>query len=194
MERLGAQTQEKRAVAQAASQILKDGDVVMIDGGTTTFQLAEFIAHKRIRVITNSLMFAHAIDRLRASKLGAEICLTGGLLEPQSGVVVGPLAEESIRRYRANWAFLSAAGVDGDTVTNYNEAVLGSEHLMIQQSEKVALLVDSAKIGRRAMCELCRVEELDYFFTVDDRIHSPALDRIAASGVEVVRVKRPSED
>jgi DeoR/GlpR family transcriptional regulator of sugar metabolism len=139
-ERLGTHTAEKRLIARAAAQLLCDGDVVMIDGGTTTFQLAEFISHKRITVITNSLMMAHAIDRLKAGKLGAEVYLTGGLLEPQSGVVVGPLAEESLRRYRAKWVFLSAAGIDTETVTNYNEAVLGSEHLMIAQSEQVVLL------------------------------------------------------
>ena len=187
-ERLGSNTAEKRLVARAAAQILNDGDVVMIDGGTTTFQLAEFIAHKRIRVITNSLMMAHAIDRLKAGKLGAEVYLTGGLLEPQSGVVVGPLAEESLRRYRAKWVFLSAAGIDAETVTNYNEAVLGSERLMISQSEQVVLLADSSKLGRQSMCELCRVGDVDRFFTVANTRHEPTVTAIADQGVEVVRV------
>ena len=58
----------------------------LVNGGTTTFLLAEFVAHKRIRVITNSLMMAHAIDGLKQGKLGAEVHLTGGVLEPQSGL------------------------------------------------------------------------------------------------------------
>ena len=188
VERLKANQAEKRRVAEAAAQILADGDVVMIDGGTTTFLLAEFVAHKRIRVITNSLMMAHAIDGLKQGKLGAEVHLTGGVLEPQSGLVTGPLAEESLRRYRAKWAFLSAAGVDEEAATNYNEAVLGSEHLMIRQSEQIVLLADSAKLGRRAMCELCRTTDLDRIFTITSPGNAALLDRIASQGVEVTQL------
>ncbi len=123
--RLAENATEKKAIAEAAAALLKDGDVVMIDGGTTTYQLCEYIAHKRIRIITNSLVIAQAVDRLKGRERGAEIYLTGGILEPESSVLSGPPAEAFLKRYHANWAFLSAAGVDAREVTNYNEAVLG---------------------------------------------------------------------
>jgi DeoR/GlpR family transcriptional regulator of sugar metabolism len=183
--RLEQETDAKRAIARAAAELLKDGDVVMIDGGTTTFQLAEFIALKRIRVITNSLVIAQAIDRLKSGKLGAEVYLTGGMLEPESGLVVGPQAEEFLRRYRAQWAFLGAAGVDAEAITNYNEAVLSSEKLMISQSAKLVVLADPSKIGRRAMCELCPVRQLDFLFTARTKATAPLLRKIGQSGVDV---------
>ena len=76
-ERLDENASEKRAIAHATAALLEDGDVVMIDGGTTTFHLCPFIALKRIRVITNSLVIAHEVDRLKGSQRGAEIHLTG---------------------------------------------------------------------------------------------------------------------
>jgi DeoR/GlpR family transcriptional regulator of sugar metabolism len=163
--RLAENTAEKRAIAEAAAALLADGDVVMIDGGTTTYQLCEFIAHKRIRIITNSLVIAQAVDRLKGRERGAEIYLTGGILEPESSVLSGPPAEAFLRRYHAQWAFLSAAGVDAKEVTNYNEAVLASERLMIERSDRVVVLADHTKLGRRAMCVLCPLGKVDHLFT-----------------------------
>ena len=181
--RLEQETDAKRAIARAAAELLRDGDVVMIDGGTTTFQLAEFIALKRIRVITNSLVIAQAIDRLKAGKLGAEVYLTGGLLEPESGLVVGPQAEEFLKRYRAQWAFLGAAGVDAKSVTNYNEAVLASEKRMIAQAEKLVVLADATKLGKQAMCVLCPIGEVDHLFTQKSSATSAMLRQIGRAGV-----------
>jgi DeoR/GlpR family transcriptional regulator of sugar metabolism len=176
--RLAENATEKRAIAEAAAALLKDGDVVMIDGGTTTYQLCEHIAHKRIRIITNSLVIAQAVDRLKGRERGAEIYLTGGILEPESSVLSGPPAEAFLKRYHANWAFLSAAGVDAREVTNYNEAVLASERLMIEQSDRVALIVDHTKMGRRAMCLLCPLGKVDHIFTGDH----PAARKVLRAG------------
>jgi DeoR/GlpR family transcriptional regulator of sugar metabolism len=165
--RLTENAAEKRVIAEGAAQLLEDGDVVMIDGGTTTYQLCEFIALKRIRIITNSLVIAQAVDRLKGRQRGAEIYLTGGILQPESSVLSGPPAEAFLKRYHARWAFLSAAGVDAKEATNHNEAVLASERLMIEQSERVALLVDHTKLGQRAMCGLSSLTKVDHLFTGD---------------------------
>ena len=163
--RLSANAAEKRAIAQAAAALLAEGDVVMIDGGTTTYRLCEFIALQRIRIITNSLVIAQAVDRIKGGQRGADVYLTGGILQPESGIVAGPPAEAFLRRYHANWAFLGAAGVDAKSATNYNEAVLASEHLMIEQSSRIAILVDHTKLAQRAMCGLCALSKVDRVIT-----------------------------
>ncbi|MEA3210452.1 MAG: hypothetical protein QOE70_3509 [Chthoniobacter sp.] len=187
-QRLAEHEKEKRAIAQAAAGLLEDGDVVMIDGGTTTYQLCEFIALKRIRIITNSLVIAQAVDRLKGRQRGAEIYLTGGVLQPESGVVAGPPAEAFLRRYHARWAFLSAAGIDAKSATNYNEAVLASERLMIEQSERVALLVDHAKLGRRAMCELCPLSKVHDLITDAASESMPFVRALKRAGLQVTLV------
>lgn len=187
-ERLDENAAEKRAIAQAAAALLEDGDVVMIDGGTTTFHLCPFIALKRIRVITNSLVIAHEVDRLKGSQRGAEIHLTGGMLQPSSGVVAGRSAEAFLKRYHAKWAFISAAGVDATAATNHNESVLASEQLMIAQSSKVALLVDHSKLGRRAMSVLCPLGKVDVLFTGDREESREMCEEIAQARVTVQRV------
>jgi DeoR/GlpR family transcriptional regulator of sugar metabolism len=185
--RLAVQAQEKRAIARAAAQLPCDGDVVMIDGGTTTYQLAEFIAGRRLRVITNSLVIAQAIDQFQGSRRGAEVLLCGGTLQPESGIVAGPAAEAFLKRYRADWLFLGCAGVDAERVTNYEEAVLASEKLMIERSAHLVLVADHTKLGRAAMCELCPTRKLDHLVT---SAAAPAqlAKKISTLGVKVERV------
>lgn len=187
-ERLDENVAEKRAIAHAAAALLEEGDVVMIDGGTTTFHLCPFIALRRIRVITNSLVIAHEVDRLKGSQRGAEIHLTGGILQPSSGVVAGRSAEAFLKRYHAKWAFISAAGVDATAATNHNESVLGSEQSMIAQSSNLALLVDHSKLGRQAMSVLCPISKVDVLITGEREESRKLCRQIERAGVRVERV------
>jgi DeoR/GlpR family transcriptional regulator of sugar metabolism len=186
--RLVALAEEKEAIARAAAELLQEGDVVMIDGGTTTLRLAEFIAKKRIRVITNSLMIAQAIAQGKGGRPGAEVHLTGGTLQPESDVVAGPQAEAFLRLYHANWAFLGAAGVDENAATNYNEAVLASERLMIEQSARIAILADHTKLGRTAMCRLCGLDKVNRLITDAHPSTGELVARLRRIGVEVSEV------
>jgi len=187
-QRLATNSAEKRAIAQAAAMLLEDGDVVIIDGGTTTFHLCEFIALKPICIITNSLVIAQAVDRLKGARRGAEIHLSGGQLQPESGVVAGPQAEAFLRQYHAKWAFLGAAGVDEKAATNYHEAVLTSERLMIAQSDRIALLADHSKFGRTAMCVLCPLKSVSQLITDAHPDTQALLQRIRDTGVEISEV------
>jgi len=183
--RLANQAEEKRAIARAAAALVSDGDVVMIDGGTTTYQLAEFLAEKRIRVITNSVVIAQAIDQFQGSRRGAEVLLCGGALQPESGIVAGPAAEAFLKRYRADWLLLGCAGVDDERVTNFEETVLASEKLMIERSARIALLADHTKLGRTAMCP---TRQLDQLFTSEAPEQSALLRKIERAGVKVEQV------
>ncbi len=186
--RLAAQAGEKLAIARAAAELLSEGDVVMIDGGTTTLQMAEFIAHKRLRVITNSVVIAQTIDQFRGSQRGAEVHLTGGILQPESGVVAGPSAEIFLKRYHARWAFLGAAGIDEQSATNYSEAVLESERLMIEQSAQIVLLADHTKLGKQAMCTLCALTQVHRLITGAVPERAEFVARLRGTGVDVMEV------
>lgn len=182
-QRLGVLMEEKRDIARAAAALLRDGDVVFIDGGTTTYQLCEFLAQKRIRILTNSLAIAHAIDCHRGEQRGAELILSGGILQAGSGLVAGPAAEVFFRRYRADWLFLSAAGIDADGVYNYDEDVLSSEKIMIERAARTVLLLDHSKIGRTAMCRLSSVRKIHLLITSPMAGRSPAWSAIKAVGI-----------
>ena len=100
-------------------------------------------------------------------------------------MVAGPQAETFLRLYHANWAFLGAAGVDENAATNYNEAVLASERLMIEQSARIAILADHTKLGRTAMCRLCGLDKINRLITDAHPSTGELVARLRRLGVEV---------
>jgi DeoR/GlpR family transcriptional regulator of sugar metabolism len=151
---------EKARIARAACALVRDGDVLIIDGGTTTLGMAAEMANRRVRILTNSLLIALQIDRLRTAREGADVFLTGGQLYPGSALLVGPQTIEDIDSCHARWAFLSAGGLDADGTTNTNQLVVECERAMIRQAEQSVVLADSSKWGRRDMVRASRWSEI----------------------------------
>ncbi len=179
--------QEKKAIAKKAASLVQEGDVILIDGGTTTLEMALLIANLKIRIITNSLLIAHEIQHKRAGWKGAEIFLTGGFLYPDSGLIVGPEANKNIMQYHADYAFLSAGGIEEKIITNSNQLVVETERTMMQQSDQVIILADKSKIGSRNMVKLCDPEEVDILIT-NVQVDNPILSTLKKSGINILQV------
>ncbi|MBA2117333.1 DeoR/GlpR family DNA-binding transcription regulator [Bremerella alba] len=153
---------QKLEIARRATTLLSEGDVVFVDGGTTTLQLADCLPPIKLRIITNSLTLAAAIERRMLGRGPWEVFLTGGYLFPGTGLLVGPSAQYSIEQYHADWALLSAGGITETGIFNDNEHVVESERLMIKHADRVAVLADESKFGRHAMRHIANLDQLDY--------------------------------
>ena len=179
-------SEEKAALARRAAALLKAGDVVFVDGGTTTFHLAGCLPDVPLQVVTNSLRLVEAMERRTGRKARQEIYLTGGLVYPKSGLLVGSGVRHGLRQYHANWTFLSVGGVTEDGLFNTNDRVVETEREMIQLAEQVVVLADHSKIGRYAMCHVCELDAIDYLVTDADPERSTLLPRIRKAGVKVL--------
>jgi len=172
----------KEAIAREAASLVADGDVVAVDGGTTTLRLARYLANRPVRIVTNSILIAHRIEALRSGVGGAEIFLTGGLVYPSSGLLVGPQAVANLQQYHSNWAFLSAGGLDAGGATNTNQLVVECERAMIQNCRHAVLLADRTKWGCRDMVRLCSWQELDILVTDAEPESPPQGPRVLVAG------------
>jgi len=157
--------EEKRMIAQKGASFVKDGDVVIIDGGTTTLAMAPFLANRNVRILTNSVLIAHQIYKERDSESGAEVYLTGGLLYPDSGLLVGPQTIENIQQVNADFGFISVGGIEGDMASNTDQLVVANERAIIRQSEQAVILADHSKFGNKDICRLCSLLEVDILIT-----------------------------
>lgn len=155
----------KERIARAASALVQEGDVLAIDGGTTTLCMAPHLANRRVRIITNSLLIAHRIDRLRTTREGAEVFLTGGLLYPGSGSLLGPQTVDNLGQYHTRWAFLSCGGLDAEGTTNTNQLVVEAERAMVHMAERAVILADSSKWHKRDMVRACRWDQIAMLVT-----------------------------
>ena len=165
---------EKRIIALKAANLIKEGDVVFLDGSTSTYFLAEYLNEiKNITVITNG------IDTLSLlAKKGVKAVSTGGKVsEENTSVLVGNYAVDFVKTVNANICFFScqSLGKNGEISDCYIE----ENHVrkaMIAQSQKTVLLCDSTKLNRTSPYKLCNARDIDYIVTdkpLDDYLSEP---------------------
>jgi DeoR family transcriptional regulator, aga operon transcriptional repressor len=175
---------EKQLIGEKASQLIREGDVILLDSGSTTTQIARNIKFKKdIKVITNAVNIA---SELAGSEI--EVILTGGFLREKSFSLVGPIAEDTLRHINADKLFLGVDGIHfefGLTTPNLMEARVNQ--LMIKKSLEVILVSDSSKFGKRSMSFISDVSSIQQVIT-DNGIHDDDLRELEELGVKVFLV------
>lgn len=151
---------EKKKIALAAIKLVKNGDVIFLDGSTSAFFIAEYLSEfKNIKVFTNG------IDTLSLlSKYNINAYSTGGhVSEENPSVLIGHYAENMINSVRADISFFSAQSIDKDgEIYDCFEQENVLRLLMIKNSYKSVFLCDSTKFGRTAPFRLCSVNDVNY--------------------------------
>jgi DeoR family fructose operon transcriptional repressor len=156
-QRMSYQVDAKRQIARAARKLVQPGQTVLLDGGTTTFYLAQELLGQPLQLVTNSLPIAN----LFLNDENVELVLTGGLMYPRYGVLLGPMAENMLATIHTKTLFLSVAGIHDGVLYNQNVLLVQAERRMMQQAQQVVLLADSGKFGQQALSQLCPLAEID---------------------------------
>jgi len=156
----------KKRIALTALKLIKNGDVIFLDGSTSAFFIAEYLKEfDGIKVITNG------IDTLSLlSKNGVDAYSTGGRISLQNrSVLVGGYAEQVIENLQADLAFFSAQSIqkNGEVYDCFEEENVLRKRMMAQSKKKV-LLCDSTKLDRSSYFKLCQISELDYIVSEKD--------------------------
>jgi DeoR/GlpR family transcriptional regulator of sugar metabolism len=179
-DRTGTAAAEKRAIGQAAAALLEDGDTVLLDGGTTTLEVARALVGRRVQVVTNSLPIA----QLLASSHPTDLILIGGYVYPRTGVALGPLAIETMQSIRVRTAILGAGGIVPEGIYNSNSLLVETERQMMACGQEVMIVADHTKFGRLALARLCGLEELDSV-VVDSGLGGEDREMLEAAGVAI---------
>ena len=156
----------KQAIAAHAASMIRDGDSLVLDSGSTTYALAAAINGRRsLTVATNDLCIAH----LLAERGGVRLHVSGGQLIDSVFTLVGPAALASLSSMQVDWAFLGADAVDAEAgVTNRNTVEVELKQAMLAGAAQKVLLADSAKFGRRALAPVVPIQEFDCIVTDDE--------------------------
>ncbi|MCH6162940.1 DeoR/GlpR family DNA-binding transcription regulator [Streptomyces marispadix] len=136
---------QKDAIARAAAERVCEGDVILIDAGTTTGRLARALKGRGgLTVVTNSTI---ALGHL-AEEQGIELVVLGGRVRRPNGAILGPEGEETLRRLTPDLVFLGADGLharDGLSCPSLEQA--HSKELMAARGREAVVLADSSKLG-----------------------------------------------
>ncbi|MCT1530311.1 DeoR/GlpR family DNA-binding transcription regulator [Sphingobacterium daejeonense] len=176
-------SEEKQRIAQAAIKLIKDNDSIMIGSGTTVFTLAKNIETTHaLTVITPALKVSLELS----GKPNIEVLLLGGLIRPNSSSVAGQYAMRVLDEISCGILFLGADGIDlefGISISNLPEATLNQK--MIETSQKIAILADSSKFGKRGLGKICELIDVDYIIT-DSKVSPNIVKSIEDLGIKII--------
>lgn len=171
---------QKQKIAQAAAALVEPGEAVLLDGGTTTLEVARHLMGKSLQVVTNSL----PIVNLLVNQPQIELMMVGGYLYPKTGVALGPAAVAALARVHVRRLFMSVGGITEAGLFNSNALLVETERQMIEAAEEVIVVSDSSKLGHSALAHLCPLDVVDRLVT-DSGITPDWRTRIQSAGVEL---------
>ncbi|MFC5176205.1 DeoR/GlpR family DNA-binding transcription regulator [Nocardioides taihuensis] len=153
---------EKAAIGLRAAEDVRDGDTVMLDSGSTTYQVAVALRQKCLTVITNDLRIAKFVSTDPAARL----LVTGGELLGSVFTLVGHHTTSFLESYAADWAFLGADAVDVRAgITNTNTFEVPIKRAMLAAAHKTVVVTDSTKFGLTALARVATLGEVDEIVT-----------------------------
>lgn len=175
---------EKVRIAEAAAGLIRDGETIILDSGTTTAEIARHIRTlelKSVNVITNALNIAALLVDVSFVRL----IVPGGILRRDSNSLSGPMAEAALGTLQANRLYLGADGIDpqlGVMTPHLAEAELNAK--MIAISREVVVVADASKFTRRNISLIARTEQVNILIT-DRGAPAEAVEQLRIRGVEV---------
>lgn len=166
---------KRRIAAQAAAEFVEEGDVLILEGGTTVAELLPFLRKPRLTVVTNSLPI---LSRIQSTHRHLGVHASGGMLSQVSGNLVGPEAVAFFSRRRAHTFFMSATGLDAQLgrITDPNPVEIEVKRAMAASAARIILLLDATKIGVVSVEEVLPLKEVDVLVT--DRGVTPAQQKL----------------
>jgi DeoR/GlpR family transcriptional regulator of sugar metabolism len=164
-ERSASQLEEKRAIARTAAARIQDGDTILLDGGTTTLEVARLLVGRPLQIVTNSLPIA----TLFASNRETDLVILGGYVYPRTGVALGPQTVRMMEDLHVHQTVLSVGGITAKGLFNSNLLLVETERQMMRCADEVVVVADHTKIGRPALAYLCELNAIDTLI-VDHRL------------------------
>lgn len=175
---------QKQAIAAAAVELCQDGDSIIINGGTTTFQMVHPLTTRGLQVFTNSFPIAeHLLKNTRNTVL-----LSGGIIYREQNIILSPFENDVTRNFYAKRMFMGAQGIGPLGLMEQDPLLVQAEEKLIGQAEELIVLVDSSKFASRSSLILCPLKRIDTIIT-DDGIDDRTAAMLNAADINLIVVK-----
>jgi DeoR family transcriptional regulator, fructose operon transcriptional repressor len=186
-ERLQSRIEDKRAIAAAAAERIQDGDAILLDGGTTTLELARLLVGRPLQVVTNSLPIAQVLLNSRET----DLVILGGFVYPKTGVALGPLTVRMMEDVHVQQTFMSVSGITAKGLFNSNLLLVEAERKMMRCADEVVVIADGSKFGRQALAHLCELSDIDVMIA-DPSVGADYRRMVEEAGVRFLVADRPA--
>ena len=180
---------QKRAIAAKAVALCQDGAPIIINGGTTTFQMVHPLATKRCQVFTNSFPIAEHL--LKHSK--NTIMLSGGVIYREQNIILSPFENDVTRNFYAKRMFMGAQGLGHLGLMEADPLLIQAEQKLIDQADELVVLADSSKFKKRSSLILCPLGRITTLIT-DNAIRNEDRQMLEDAGVTLVIAEKTASE
>ncbi|QDU39425.1 Glucitol operon repressor [Maioricimonas rarisocia] len=171
---------QKQVIGRAAADFIQSGETILLDGGTTTLEVARHLAGKTLQVVTNSLPIVNQLVAVP----DVELVYLGGYLYPKTGVALGSLTMGALEQIHARRLVMSTGGITQAGLFNSNSLLVETERQMISVADEVIVVADSSKLGHSELAHLCGLDQVDRL-VVDAGISDEWKEIVTAHGIEL---------
>lgn len=172
---------EKQAIARAAAELCEDGEPIIINGGTTTFQMVHPLANRRMQVFTNSFPIAEHL--LKHSK--NTVMLPGGAIYREQNIILSPFENDVTGNFYARRIFMGAQGIGPLGLMEGDPLLIQAEEKLMGRADEMVVLVDSSKFEARSSLVLCSLDRIDVVIT-DAGITDRAAAMLEAAEIRLI--------
>ncbi len=185
----GIRLAEKRAIARAAAELCADGAPIIINGGTTTFQMVHPLTAMKLQIFTNSFPIAeHLLKYSRNTVL-----LPAGAIYREQNIILSPFDEDGSRHFAAKRMFMGCRGLGPLGLLEGDALLAQAEQKLIGQAEELIVLCDSTKFSARSSLLLCPLSRINTVIT-DDGISDRDAEMLARADIKLIVADIKSTD
>ncbi len=174
---------QKRAIASRAVELCEDGDAIIINGGSSTYMMTEFLTRRHLNILTNSVPLA--LELLNTSE--NRVSLPGGELYRKQNIVLSAFDDDIIDHYHGTMMFMGTPGIGQFGVMESDPLIVRAELKLMKQADKLVVLADSSKINVRSNLIACPLSNVDILIT-DSGIRQHDKTLFEQAGIQVIVV------
>jgi len=180
---------QKRAIARAAAALIAPGESIIINGGTTTYALVEFLENSDLDILTNS--FPIAAKLLATSR--NRITLPGGTIFREQNIVLSPFENDTVANFWGNKLFVGCYGLNRFGMMEADPLIVQAQTKLLKRSEHVIVMADSSKLRRKSAMIVAGLDRINTIVT-DDGARPEELEDFRSAGIKVIVAKVTDED
>jgi len=182
------QADVKRLIARKAVELCEDGESIIINGGSSTYMMGEFLADRQLNILTNSFVLAQELSENSDS----QITLPGGELYRKQGIILSAFENDTIQYYHGSKMFMGTPGIGEFGVMESDPLLIRAEQKLRKQADQLIILADSSKLGRRSNFIFSTLADVDVLIT-DSQADPDMLRMFEAQGINIVIVEAPAK-
>jgi DeoR family ulaG and ulaABCDEF operon transcriptional repressor len=181
-------SETKKLIAKRAVELCSNGDSIIINGGSSTYMMGEFLPDVDVNVLTNSFVLANYLTENSDN----QVTLPGGEIYREQGIILSSYDNDCTEFYYGSMMFMGTPGIGKFGVMESDPLLVRSEHKLKKQAEKLVILADSSKIGTRSNFVFCPLDDVDILIT-DSKASPEEIRFFEDNNIQVIVVEAVDE-